>query len=211
MFTHSEIWSALDKIAEKSRLSVSGLSKKAGLDPTSFNKSKRITGNGRPRWPSTESVSKVLSCTDTSIEEFALLLMGRDPEEGVSARIPLIGLSNALHDGYFDDAGFPIGENWHHGSFPHLSDSYAYALEITDDSLSPIYRKGDIIIISPDLQVRRGDRVLARTHDGELLARVLRTQGADTIELAAMGLDPEITSYPTRDIDWMARIVWVSQ
>jgi phage repressor protein C with HTH and peptisase S24 domain len=53
MFTHNQIWAALDKIAELNSLSISGLSRRAGLDPTSFNKSKRVTCNGRLRWPST--------------------------------------------------------------------------------------------------------------------------------------------------------------
>ena len=47
--------------------SASGLAKRAGLDPTSFNKSKRVTGEGRPRWPSTESLAKVLEATGASL------------------------------------------------------------------------------------------------------------------------------------------------
>ena len=54
MLTHAQIWTALDRLAERAGLSPSGLARKAGLDPTTFNKSKRITGDGRERWPSTE-------------------------------------------------------------------------------------------------------------------------------------------------------------
>ena len=43
MLTHSDIWNAVDRLAARAGLSASGLAKKAGLDPTTFNKSKRIT------------------------------------------------------------------------------------------------------------------------------------------------------------------------
>ena len=61
MLTHDQIWGAMDRLAERSGLSPSGLAKASGLDPTTFNKSKRITPEGRPRWPSTESVAKALT------------------------------------------------------------------------------------------------------------------------------------------------------
>ena len=63
MLTHSDIWNAVDRLAARAGLSASGLAKKAGLDPTTFNKSKRITPEGRPRWPSTELVAKSLQAT----------------------------------------------------------------------------------------------------------------------------------------------------
>ena len=63
MLRHTDIWRAIDELATRYKLSPSGLAKKAGLDPTTFNKSKRITPEGRPRWPSTESVAKSLAAT----------------------------------------------------------------------------------------------------------------------------------------------------
>ena len=60
MLTHEQVWSALDRLAERAGLTTSALAKRAGLDPTTFNKSKRITPEGRERWPSTESVAKSL-------------------------------------------------------------------------------------------------------------------------------------------------------
>jgi phage repressor protein C with HTH and peptisase S24 domain len=56
--THARVWSAIGALAHRYGLSASGLAKRAGLDPTSFNKSKRVTGEGRPRWPTTESIAK---------------------------------------------------------------------------------------------------------------------------------------------------------
>ena len=60
MLTHAQIWGALDRLAARAGLSASGLAKKAGLDPTTFNKSKRVTPDGRPRWPSTNRLQSLL-------------------------------------------------------------------------------------------------------------------------------------------------------
>lgn len=66
---HKLLWAAIDRLAEQKGLTTSGLAVKAGLDPTSFNKSKRIQ-NGRKHWPSTESLVKVMRITDVSLETF---------------------------------------------------------------------------------------------------------------------------------------------
>src|SRR3954447_9941076 len=109
--THSQIWNALDKLAARAKLSPSGLAKRAGLDATTFNKSKRITPDGRARWPSTESVAKVLEATGDSIDAFlALLTSDRRPVS--MRRVPVIGFAQAGAGGYFDDAGYPTGEGW---------------------------------------------------------------------------------------------------
>src|SRR5829696_1654564 len=126
MLTHSDIWNAVDRLAARAGLSASGLAKKAGLDPTTFNKSKRITAEGRPRWPSTESVAKSLAATNSSIDAFVQLI-------GDGARslqsVPLLGLAQAGSDGHFDDSGFPAGRGWDEVALPQASDEHAYALE----------------------------------------------------------------------------------
>src|SRR3977135_1717929 len=108
MLTHDQIWGAMDRLAERAGLSASGLAKKAGLDPTTFNKSKRITPEGRPRWPSTESVAKSLAATGPTVDTFVSLITDRG---GASTQaVPLIGLAEAGAGGYFDDGGFPAGK-----------------------------------------------------------------------------------------------------
>jgi phage repressor protein C with HTH and peptisase S24 domain len=72
--THEQIWSALDRLAARVQLSPSGLARRAGLDPTTFNKSKRVTPDGRERWPSTESLAKALAAADASIDTFVELM-----------------------------------------------------------------------------------------------------------------------------------------
>jgi len=71
MFTHSDIWRAIDQLAKSKGYSPSGLAKKAGLDPTSFNKSKRVSPDGKPRWPSTESISKILIATGLTMADLS--------------------------------------------------------------------------------------------------------------------------------------------
>src|SRR6202790_5082216 len=102
--THEQIWTALDRLAERAGLSPSGLAKRAGLDPTTFNKSKRVTPDGRERWPSTESVAKALAATHSSIDTFVQLI-----GDGARAArsVPLLGFAQVGSGGFFDDGGFP--------------------------------------------------------------------------------------------------------
>ena len=210
MFTHHQVWQAIDAIAERNGLSASALAKRAGLDSTSFNKSKRVGPDGRQRWPTTESMAKVLSATETSLEEFTALVSGmraNRPEH----RIPLIGLVQAGSGGFFDDAGFPVGGGWEEISFPGVKDENAYAVEIAGDSMEPVYRDGDIIIVSPNSTPRRGDRVVVRTKSGEVLAKILKRQTAQRIELASFNVKHDTIVLPTKDVEWIGRIVWASQ
>ncbi|MDJ0921000.1 MAG: helix-turn-helix transcriptional regulator [Henriciella sp.] len=206
---HVDIWSGLDKLAARHNLSSSGLAKLAGLDATAFNKSKRAAKDGRPRWPSTESISRALQAVGASFDEFAALVEGN-----TSARMtaPLIGMAQAGSDGFFDDAGFPCDTGWEEVEFPGASRAEgAYALEISGNSMEPAYREGDRIVVSPTEEVRRGDRVVVKTRKGEVMAKVLNQRSDTAVEL--LSLNPE---HPPRvlnpaDIAWIARILWVSQ
>jgi phage repressor protein C with HTH and peptisase S24 domain len=211
MFTHKQVWTAIDTIAERYGFSASGLAKKAGLDPTSFNPSKRHGPDGRPRWPTTESIARVLDASGANVEEFMDLLSGRKGQLPRRRQIPLIGLVQAGKGGYFDDSGFPVGGAWDEIDAPGVVDQNAYALEITGDSMLPVYREGDIVIVSPNTSVRKGDRVIARTKGGEVMAKILQRQTSRTIELASFNPDHESKSYDMKDMDWIARIVWASQ
>ena len=67
---HYQIWNAIELFAHDHGMSCSGLAKRSGLDPTTFNKSKRASVFGQPRWPSTETISKILSATNASPQDF---------------------------------------------------------------------------------------------------------------------------------------------
>ena len=211
MLTHPQIWRAIDALAARHGMSPSGLARLAGLDPTTFNKSKRGAANGKLRWPSTESLAKVLVATGASLDDF-VTLVNEGGRRTIRVRmVPLIGMAQAGHAGYFDDAGFPAGTGWEDIAFPEIADQHCYALEITGDSMLPVYREGDIVIVSPNTSVRKGDRVIARTKGGEVMAKILQRQTSRTIELASFNPDHESKSYDMKDMDWIARIVWASQ
>jgi phage repressor protein C with HTH and peptisase S24 domain len=209
MLTHSDIWSAVDRLAAKAGLSASGLAKAAGLDPTTFNKSKRITPEGRPRWPSTESIAKSLQATGVTMDTFVSLITDRG---GASTQaIPLIGLAEAGSGGYFDDAGFPAGKGWDEISFPAVNDEHAYALEISGNSMEPAYRDGTFVVVSPGAPIRRGDRVVVKTNDGEVMAKELKRRTAKSIELRSLNPQHTERTLSVDDVVWMARIMWASQ
>ncbi len=212
---HDEIWRAIDTLAAEHGLSPSGLARKAGLDPTSFNISKRRATDGRHRWPSTESLAKVLAATNADLSDFTALVQGAraipDQRGRARGKIPLIGLAQAGLSGFFDDGGYPAGAGWEEVELPQTGDANAYALTISGDSMEPAYREGDAIVVSPAAPVRAGDRVVARAADGAVMAKLLSRRTATRIELASLNPSyPELT-FAVQDIVWMHRIIWASQ
>ena len=165
MLTHKAIWRGIDMLAAKNQLSASGLAKRAGLDPTTFNKSKRTTKQGKPRWPSTESLSKILDATQTTMGEFVALLDDGAAAngEGVGRRVRCVRLSQAEKEDAFDAAGFarPAG-SWEDIELPTFSESALYAIEIDRDVAPPMLRAGDVVVISPESSVRRHDKIIVR-------------------------------------------------
>jgi len=210
MLKHADVWRALDRLAKEYNLSASGLARRAGLDPTTFNKSKRVTRDGKLRWPSTESVAKVLAATGASLNEY-VSYVGESGGAGVYRNIPLIGFAQAGAHGYFDDAGYPVGASWDEIPFPGFADPHAYAVEISGDSMEPVFRDGDIVIVSPEAGIRRGDRVVVKTTGGEVMAKTLLRQSAKKIELQSINVSHEDRSLAVEEVDWMARIIWASQ
>jgi phage repressor protein C with HTH and peptisase S24 domain len=204
---HAQIWRAIDALAVRRGLSASGLARAAGLDPTTFNRSKRQGPDGKPRWPSTESVARALAAAETNWDEFAALLAGR---AGAGRAIPIVGMARAGADGFFDENGFPVGAD-ETVRFPDLGEDRVYALEIAGDSMEPTYRAGDVVIVQPGAAVRRGDRVVVRTRSGEVMAKVLGRRNDQTIELLSLNPTHKTRELAAADVDWIARILWASQ
>lgn len=208
--SHSQLWSAIDRLARREGLSASGLAKRAGLDSTTFNPSKRF-GPGtppRPRWPSTESLTRILQATGVSLGDFATL--ARDATERPMT-VPLLGMAQAGSDGFFDDAGLPTGEGWDETELPRPSDTML-SLRIAGDSMAPLYRAGDRIVVDRAASdVRKGDRVVVRTTGGETIAKEIAALLARRVTLASINPAYPPRILPRRDILWMGRIVWVSQ
>ena len=210
MLKHADIWRAIDRLASAKGLTASGLARQAGLDPTTFNRSKRAGADGKLRWPSTESIAKVLEATATPFCDFVGLI-GETRGPAAVQRLPVLDCSQAGDSGHFDEAGHPVGEGWDALLFPNLGDSRAYVLEMAGDAMAPAYRDGDRLVVSPAAGIRRGDRVVALTRAGELLIRQLARETATRIELQALNPTHPDRAFLRGEIAWMARILWAGQ
>ena len=209
MLSHERVWAAIDALAARNSLSASGLAKRAGLDATAFNKSKRHSPDGRPRWPSTESLAKIIEATNSSVQDF-MRLVSVAPEQP-RATVPLLGFAQAGAGGFFDDGGFPVGQGFDMIDLPAGPEDGSYALKVQGDSMLPLYRDGDVLIVRPDAGLRKGDRVVVKTRAGEVMAKILARRSNGELELQS--LNPE---HPTRrikadEVEWIARIIWASQ
>ncbi len=215
MLSHRAIWDGIDALARRHGHSVSALARLAGLDATAFNVSKRVSKDGRERWPSTESLSKILEATGENFDSFlagtGAFIQNTGFAEPSQPTVPLLGLAQAGAGGFFDSAGFPVGQGWDEIVLPTPTDSGIYALEVTGDSMEPLYREGDRIVVSPTEQVRRGDRVVVKTRDGEVMAKILARQTARQIELHSLNPIYEPRIIDLAEVEWVARIIWASQ
>jgi len=91
------------------------------------------------------------------------------------------------------------------------ANSGVYALEISGDSMEPLYRNGDVLVANPMLDPRRGDRVVVRTSKGEVMVKELVRKTATKVELKSLNPRHENRILPANDVSWIARVIWVSQ
>lgn len=210
MLSHERVWAAIDALAARHGMTASGLARKAGLDATSFNKSKRTSPEGRDRWPSTESVAKILRATGATLEDFLRLV---EPTGSLRrSMLPMIAMTQASGAKIFTEEGLPAsGPGWDEIEFPDFGQERVFALEVTGASMAPLYRDGDVLIVSPTASTRKGDRVVVCTTGGEILAQELKRRSAKTLELTSFAKDAEDRTIPTEDIAWVARIMWARQ
>jgi phage repressor protein C with HTH and peptisase S24 domain len=68
-----------------------------------------------------------------------------------------------------------------------------------------------VILVSPSAAIRRGDRVVVKTRDGEVMAKELKRRTPSAIELRSLNAEHEDRTLAAEDVLWMARVLWVSQ
>lgn len=206
---HTAVWTGLDKLARRHGLSASALAKRGGLDPTSFNMSKRVSPDGKRRWPSTESIARVLVSVGDTFTDF-VGLMGMPTTSPTGAQVPLVSVHNG---GAIDENGNVTGDVDHiqfGATLPNGQTGPLIGIEISGDDYAPVYEDGTILMIALKVDYRRGDRVVVRTKDGSLVIGVVQRMTATRMELKPMsGRDAETIT--ADQISWIARIVWASQ
>lgn len=202
MFTHDDIWSAIDRLAESKGLSASGLARLAGLDPTAFNRSKRISPNGKPRWPSTESLSRVLEVTECTMSE--LLSLMDQAESDTAGSIPLLSYHQVQAGKLTPEKPPQFLKPWA-GMGPDC-----LAVTIGSNVMAPLFRNGATLIVDPSAKLRVGDRVLVFSRYTGLQGGILHagTRKLWSVLLPAEGF--EAHSFSESEIKWIARIVWSS-
>ncbi len=167
MLTHQQVWRALDRLASQKGISVSRMARLGGLDPTTFNLSKRIKPNGDLRWPSTESIAKVLLAMQTSISAFMVLLEDTPPSEGIEVPGQELATLSARD---FSEDGLPTGGHWHPVTLLHTSESVFAIRQNADptrsEALSSAIPIGSLALVAPRRAVRAQDVVLALPRAG---------------------------------------------
>jgi phage repressor protein C with HTH and peptisase S24 domain len=193
-------------VAASCGFSVSALAKKSGLDPTTFNRSKRLSNYGKERWPSTESLNKILHYLGMSMSDFVNNYLGEDEKSAANQRfIPLFKFQDLELNKFVDNKGNLNGKFEDEIVFPaHCAN--LYAVEIMDNNLNPIYRCGDRLIVCAQCPIRRGDRLVMKTSRG-IMACELVNQSANRMECKNLA-NQHILILSVAEIDWMARIFW---
>nr|WP_272213172.1 helix-turn-helix transcriptional regulator [Marinicella sp. W31]MDC2879118.1 helix-turn-helix transcriptional regulator [Marinicella sp. W31] len=113
----------------------------------------------------------------------------------------------------FDDGGYPVGQGWDEVDFPApaLTSQSVYALEVQGESMLPLYRDGDVLIVEANADTRKGDRVVVKTLDGEVMAKVLVRRTSRQIELMSINPAHQNLTFDLAAVEWIARIIWASQ
>ena len=57
----------------------------------------------------------------------------------------------------------------------------------------------------------KNDRVVVKTTGGEVLTKILQRQTASKIELKSVNPQYDDRSFKNNEVQWMARVIWVSQ
>lgn len=212
MLTHDQIWRGVDRLALRNGFSPSGLAKRAGLDPTTFNKSKRVTPDGKQRWPGTESLSKILEATQTSMADFVTLIDDTPTVQSRSLELKLKSIRlSEITDDSFDKSGFPGDGEWEEVEFPSIDDPRAYIVELDKDVAQDFCRPGSLLVVSPSNSVRRHDRIMLKLKSGGLRFGAVKRKTAQQYTLSESGRDDHEVIVATKEIAWIVRIVWVSQ
>ena len=204
---YEQVWDAVDKLAKLHGLTPSGLAKKAGLDATTFNKSKRIRNDGKQRWPSLDSINKILEACNVSFEQFYQLI---DEDLAIKpAGIPFITYSDLSTKATIKTSKLAT-EKWDKVQFPDSSVNL-YAINLDTADFEPLYRKGCTLVATKDLEIRKGDRVIVLMQQGNPLIKEFKHRTTSTIVFGDILNPNQEVQVKMTDIKLINRIVWAEQ
>jgi phage repressor protein C with HTH and peptisase S24 domain len=66
-------------------------------------------------------------------------------------------------------------------------------------------------VVSPGASVRKGDRVVVKTKDGEVMVKELKRKNSKHVELKSLNAEHRDRTLSMSDVLWVARVVWASQ
>ena len=218
MLSHDRVWAAIDALAARYSLSASGLAKRAGLDSTAFNKSKRLSV-GRA---AALALDRIAGQDHRGDQLFARRIHRRwskaapRPPQAAADAAPTRAAAR-LCPGRRRRllrrcrlSGRPgLGP----GRAAGAADEGSYALQVQGDSMLPLYRNGDVLIVEPGaVTCARATASSSRPTRGEVMAKVLRAPDRQNRSCWSRSI-PSIrtATLPMRDVEWVARIVWASQ
>ena len=205
---YEQVWDAVDKLAKLHGLSPSGLAKKAGLDATTFNKSKRVRPDGKKRWPSLDSINKILAACNVSFEQFYSLIDEELQPESLNA-IPFQKYS-LLENGIKISNNEPQTDNWERKKFPATA-AGLYGIELDVDDYEPLYRKNSTIIAAKNSEICKGNRMVVFCKNGDILIKEFSHRTAKTLILSDIIDNRKTTEVNIVDVVLVSRICWVSQ
>lgn len=210
MFTHKDIWAAIDQHANDMGYSPSSLAKAAGLDPTAFNKSKRMSTSGKPRWPSTESIAKILEATNTDTAAFMALInapaRGTAPPASVKP-LPFLSSHDAERDGLFTSARKPDTSKWATYHYKeHDIDPQSFAIKATDNMFTPVLRNGHIAIAHRIEMPQTGQRILAKHCANGLFLYDVYDRKDSTLTFLPVDPNKKARTDDIADYDWFAAV-----
>ena len=118
--------------------------------------------------------------------------------------IPLISATAAGDPAQFTDGDHPAGfADEYVQVSTDVSDANAFGLRVRGDSMVPVFREGDVVIVSPNTPPAQGLRVVAKIRDGEVTCKTLTALDDERVTLAS-----ENPAYPRMVLD-RAEVVWV--
>ena len=201
---YEQIWDAIDKLAKQNGLSLSGLAKKSGLDPTIFNKSKRLRHDGKKRWPSFESLNKILTTCHTDFADFYLLAENKPIRQ--PRTLPYIVLSS-LSQPDFDRFDTTV---WEKIDSPCFSEN-TYLVNLDSRSYEPLYNFGSTLVLEKRSEIRQKDRILILLKNGDVMIKEFLYRADNKITVCSLLKPARISELNISDIRLLNRIVWASQ